>query len=200
VAATCATTLRPAHTFAQGALPLRTGRQRLVILGTGWGGARLARDIDPQKWDITIISPRNHMVFTPLLASSCVGTLEARAVCVPVIDIQPALRQPQNFYYAAEALAVHPEDRLVEARSDDGVRFFLDYDALAVSTGSQGSTFGIPGVEEHTHFLRDAANATAIRNQLVANWNRANIPGRAVAERDRLLHVVIVGGGPTGVS
>ena len=53
-------------------------------------------------------------------------------------------------------------------------------------------------METHTHFLRDASNATAIRNQLVANWNAANIPGRAVAERDRLLHVIIVGGGPTG--
>jgi NADH dehydrogenase FAD-containing subunit len=42
-------------------------RQRLVVLGTGWGGARLARDIDTSKYDITIISPRNHMVFTPLL-------------------------------------------------------------------------------------------------------------------------------------
>lgn len=53
---------------AQGTLPLRTGRERLVILGTGWGGARLARDIDPTKYDITVLSPRNHMVFTPLLA------------------------------------------------------------------------------------------------------------------------------------
>lgn len=43
-----------------------------------------------------IISPRNHMVFTPLIASSCVGTLEPRSVTVPITDIQPALRLPQN--------------------------------------------------------------------------------------------------------
>ena len=41
----------------------------------------------------------------------------------------------------------------------------------------QGSTFGIPGVEQHTYFLRDADNATVIRNALIDNWNRANIPG-----------------------
>ena len=52
---------------AGAALPLTTGRQRLVILGTGWGGARLAKDIDPKKVDLTVISPSNHMVFTPLL-------------------------------------------------------------------------------------------------------------------------------------
>ncbi len=38
------------------------------------------------------------------------------------------------------------------------------------------STFGIPGVEDHTHFLRDVANASAIRSHLIANWNLANLP------------------------
>lgn len=41
----------------------------------------------------------------------------------------------------------------------------------------QGSTFGTPGVEEHAHFLRDVANATAIRSALIKNWMLANIPG-----------------------
>jgi NADH dehydrogenase FAD-containing subunit len=40
-----------------------------VVLGTGWGGARLARDIDTSKYDLTVVSPRNHMVFTPLLGA-----------------------------------------------------------------------------------------------------------------------------------
>ncbi|KAL4857936.1 Internal alternative NAD(P)H-ubiquinone oxidoreductase A2 [Chlorella vulgaris] len=187
------TSAPPELKMAGAPIPLTTGRQRLVVLGTGWGGARLARDIDTSKYDITIISPRNHMVFTPLLASSTVGTIEARSVTVPIVDIQPGLQQPQNFYYAAECKAVHQEDRL------DGLRFFVEYDHLAISTGSQGSTFGVPGVEQYTHFLRDASHSTAIRSDLVANWNKANIPGRSPLERDRLLHVVVVGGGPTGV-
>ena len=54
-------------------------------------------------------------------------------------------------------------------------------------------------MEANTHFLRDAANSTAIRGRLISNWNAANIPGRSDAERARLLHVVVVGGGPTGV-
>lgn len=44
---------------------------------------------------LQIISPRNHMVFTPLLASSCVGTVESRSVTVPIVDVQKALRNPQ---------------------------------------------------------------------------------------------------------
>lgn len=69
---------------------------------------------------------------------------------------------------------------------------------LAISTGSQGSTFGIPGVEQHAMPLRDASHSTAVRNALIAAWNAASIPGRSDRERARLLHVVIVGGGPTG--
>ncbi|KAL6769474.1 NDA1 [Auxenochlorella protothecoides x Auxenochlorella symbiontica] len=184
----------------QSTLPLSTGRPRLVILGTGWGGARLARDIDPKKFDITIISPRNHMVFTPLIASSCVGTLEPRSVTVPITDIQPALRLPQNNFLLAECDAVHTQDRLVECSSThDGLKFFVQYDVLAIATGSQGSTFGIPGVTEYTMPLRDAANSTDIRTRLIQNWGESSIPGRSPAERARLLHVCVVGGGPTGV-
>ncbi len=50
--------------FVQTGLPLDTGRPRLVVLGTGWAAARLARDIDTRLYDLTIISPRNHMVRT----------------------------------------------------------------------------------------------------------------------------------------
>jgi hypothetical protein len=46
--------------------------------------------------------------------------------------------------------------------------------------------------------LRDASHSTAVRNALIAAWNAANIPGRSDRERARLLHVVVVGGGPTG--
>lgn len=184
---------------AASGVPLQTGRPRLVVLGTGWGAARLVRDIDPSKWDITVISPRNHMVFTPLLASTCVGTVETRSVTLPIKDVQKALSKPQNHYYTAECTAVNPVDKTVECVSNDGIHFFCEYDALAIATGSQGSTFGIPGVEQYTHFLRNASDSTNIRNTLIHNWNLANIPGRSQLERQRLLHIVIVGGGPTGV-
>ena len=55
-------------------------KSNLVIIGAGWGGFRLARDIDKEKYDVTILSPRNHFLFTPLLPSTSVGTLEFRCV------------------------------------------------------------------------------------------------------------------------
>ncbi|KXZ48051.1 hypothetical protein GPECTOR_30g146 [Gonium pectorale] len=75
--------------------------------------------------------------------------------------------------------------------------------AVAVPTAAaaavQGSTFGIPGVLQHAHFLRDVKQAEAIRQKIIENLALAGIPGRPLEEWQRLLHVVIVGGGPTGV-
>uniref|UniRef100_A0A383VNM9 NADH:ubiquinone reductase (non-electrogenic) n=1 Tax=Tetradesmus obliquus TaxID=3088 RepID=A0A383VNM9_TETOB len=194
---------RATHTdktvYTPESLPLDTGRQRLVVLGTGWAAARLLRDIDPRLYDITVVSPRNHMVFTPLLASTTVGTLEARSVALHITSIQKALQQPQNQYVQAEATAIFPDRQLIEARSVDGVKFYIGYNKLAICTGSSGSTFGIPGVEQHAHFLRDVRHAEAIRSQLIENIALAGVPGRPVDDYNRLLHVVIVGGGPTGV-
>ena len=96
-------------------------------------------------------------------------------------------------------MAIHPQEKIVEARSLDGLCFSVDYSKLAIATGSQGSTFGIPGVLENAHFLRDAANAEAIRSRIIFNWHRANVPGRSSIDRDHILHTVVVGGGPTGV-
>lgn len=60
------------------------------------------------------VSPRNHMVFTPLLASTCVGTLEFRSVAEPVEVIQPAVsREPNSHFFLANCVAVHPATREV---------------------------------------------------------------------------------------
>eukprot|EP01025_Chloroclados_australasicus_P067241 TRINITY_DN9298_c0_g1_i1.p1 TRINITY_DN9298_c0_g1~~TRINITY_DN9298_c0_g1_i1.p1 ORF type:complete len:583 (+),score=66.39 TRINITY_DN9298_c0_g1_i1:182-1750(+) len=180
-------------------IPLRTGRPRLVVLGTGWAGASILTYINPKLYDLTVISPRNHMVFTPLLASTTVGTLEFRSVVLPVMHMQKALHQPQNKFYVAQAMQILPDVKKIICKAEDGALFVVDYDKLAICTGSQGSTFNIPGVHEYAYFLRDVTNASMIRDRLIANVGSSNIPGRPLQERQRLLHTVVVGGGPTGV-
>lgn len=56
------------------------GREKVVILGSGWAGFVLSRRLDPNKYRIVVISPRSYFVFTPLLNDTCVGTLEFRNV------------------------------------------------------------------------------------------------------------------------
>lgn len=56
-----------------------TDRERVLILGSGWSGFTLSRQLDPKKYQTVVISPRSYFVFTPLLASTAVGTLEFRS-------------------------------------------------------------------------------------------------------------------------
>lgn len=65
----------------------RDARSPVVILGSGWAGFQLARDLDKEKYDVTLISDRNHFLFTPLLPSTTVGTLEFRTIQEPVRTI-----------------------------------------------------------------------------------------------------------------
>ncbi len=58
-----------------------------MIVGAGWAGYRLAMDVSKEKYDVVVVSPRNHFLFTPLLPSTAVGTLEFRAIQEPVRTI-----------------------------------------------------------------------------------------------------------------
>ena len=180
--------------------PLNTGKEKLVILGSGWGGARLARDIDCKNiYDLTIISSKNHMVFTPLLASSCVGTVHNQSVIENIRHIQPGLRAPENHFYLAYAENIDFDNNIIECVSSNNKKFHIGYDKLVIATGGTPLTFNIPGVDKYTYFLKNLDDSIKIRKKLLENICLAGIPNIKIEDRNKLLHFVIVGGGPTGV-
>ena len=75
----------------------------------------------------------------------------------------------------------------------------IPYDYLVVACGSENATFGIPGVREHACFLKEIWDARKIRQRLMDTLETAQFPGQSAAEVDRLLHMIVVGGGPTGI-
>ncbi|XP_078435131.1 internal alternative NAD(P)H-ubiquinone oxidoreductase A1, mitochondrial-like [Wolffia australiana] len=191
--------------------PTTPGKEkpRLVVLGTGWAGCRLMKGIDTSLYDVVCISPRNHMVFTPLLASTCVGTLEFRSVAEPVGRIQPSISTaPGSYFYLARCKSIDSDNHTVECETvTDGTRedalkpwnFNVAYDKLVIGAGAEALTFGIEGVKEHAIFLREVHHAQEIRRKLLLNLMLSDVPGISVEEKKRLLHCVVVGGGPTGV-
>ena len=60
---------------------------QLVILGSGWGSMYALRDIDTDKFDVVCVSPRNYFLFTPMLPSATVGTVENRSIVVPIREL-----------------------------------------------------------------------------------------------------------------
>ncbi|RWW69529.1 hypothetical protein BHE74_00022864 [Ensete ventricosum] len=166
--------------------PTKAGEKpRVVVLGTGWAGCRFLKGLDTKLYDIVCISPRNHMVFTPLLASTCVGTLEFRSVAEPVSRIQAALSgAPNSYFYLASCTGI------------DARKHQVAYDKLVIAAGADPLTFNIRGVKEHAMFLREVQHAQEIRRKLLLNLMLSEAPEE---EKKRLLHCVVIGGGPTGV-
>ncbi|KAK6917480.1 FAD/NAD(P)-binding domain [Dillenia turbinata] len=177
-------------------------KPRVVVLGTGWAACRFLKGIDTNIYDVVCISPRNHMVFTPLLASTCVGTLEFRSVAEPVEQIQSALAQsPNSFFYLANCIGLDTDKHEVYcAMNGEGEqRFKVAYDKLVIATGADPLTFNIKGVKENASFLREVNHAQQIRKKLLLNLMLSENPALSAEERKRLLQCVIIGGGPTGV-
>jgi hypothetical protein len=63
-------------------------KEKLVVLGTGWGAAAFLKGIDTRQYDVTVISPRNYFVFTPMLAGASVGTVDYRSITEPVREVR----------------------------------------------------------------------------------------------------------------
>lgn len=201
----------------------RNGRQRIVILGSGWGGFTLARRLDPKEYQIVIVSPRSYFVFTPLLASTSVGTLEFRTALESLrtrdsryeyyqgraesvdfandqVIIRETVRDPNVGLVKAYANPDKDErslsNRIEEAH---GELFPLSYDRLVMCVGSYSQTFGTPGVTEHAFFLKDVQDARKIRTKILSCFETAALPTTPVEVQKSLLHFAVVGGGPTGV-
>ena len=107
-------------------------------------------------------------------------------------------------YYEAEATKIDYEKRLVYAKDDSEVKgdvmeTVVPFDMLVVGVGAENATFGIPGVREHSCFLKEVGDAQKIRKQIMDCVETATFKDQTPEEIKRLLHMVVVGGGPTGV-
>lgn len=170
-------------------------RPKLVILGTGFASFSLVKEIDVHEYEVVIVSPRNHFLFTPLLPSTTVGTVEFRSIIEPIRIARKGIT-----FHQAECADVDLDTKTLHCKGAfRGTPFTMNYDALVIGVGAVSNTFGIPGVEQHAMFLKELADARAIRQKIIENFERASQPRRSLERKKQLLHFVVVGGGPTGV-
>lgn len=180
----------------------RSGKkEKIVVLGTGWGAASYVKDINTDLYDVTVVSPRNYFLFTPMLAGASVGTVEYRSITEPVRELNRKVD-----YIEATATDIDPVSKVVtcesvicDGNSCDITDFTVEYDKLIVTIGAQTNTFGIPGVREYCNFLKQVDDAQKIRTAIVNCFERANIPGLSDEERISTLTFAVIGAGPTGI-
>ncbi|TGZ80525.1 FAD/NAD(P)-binding domain-containing protein [Ascodesmis nigricans] len=178
-------------------------KKTLVILGTGWGSVALLKKLDTENYNVIVISPRNFFLFTPLLPSCPTGTVEHRSIMEPLRHIIRHKKTSVKFY-EAEATKIDHEKRVVVINDNSDIKgdvhqTEVPFDYLVVGVGAENATFGIPGVKEHACFLKEINDSQKLRTKIMDCIESALFKGQSQEEKDRLLHMVVVGGGPTGV-
>lgn len=175
--------------------PVDSGRLRLVILGSGFAGFSLLSSLPAGLFDVTLVSPRNYFLFTPLLPSAAVGTVEFRSILEPV-----RRRHREVRFLEAAAEGVDRQARRVACRSSvTGETFTVGYDLLVLAVGAAVADYGVEGVHEHALTLYSAADARRIRSRILEQFAGAEVPGLEESEVLRRLTFVVCGGGATGV-
>lgn len=184
------------------AAPTKSGeKEKVVVLGTGWGAAAFLKGIDASRYDVTVISPRNYFVFTPMLAGASVGTVDYRSITEPIREIN---RDAEFLESVAtdvdqDGKILTCESVVCDGNSCEINEFSVPYDRLVVTIGAQTNTFGIPGVREYCNFLKQVEDARRIRTAIVNCFERANLPGLTEEERINNLTFAVIGAGPTGI-
>eukprot|EP00924_Labyrinthula_sp_SR-Ha-C_P010940 maker-scaffold_33-snap-gene-0.1-mRNA-1 protein AED:0.01 eAED:0.01 QI:81/1/1/1/1/1/2/216/514 len=183
-------------------------RKKIVVVGSGWGAYCFMQKIDKSKFSVHCVSPSNHFLFTPLLPSSAVGTLEFRAIQEPIRGIKGL-----DGFSHAKGLDVNFNKQTISCRSifpHETENFELNYDYLVVACGAKTNTFNTPGIAENENnvvfFLKHLYHARQLRNRIVECYERAATKYDSTEHLEdaednirRLLSFIIVGGGPTSV-
>jgi NADH dehydrogenase len=166
-------------------------RPRVVIIGAGFGGLAAAQALGKVAVDVTLVDQHNFHLFQPLLYQVASSLLDPSEIAYPV---RAAIRRRHNVdFRLATVEAVDMASRRVLTSTGE-----LEYDHLIVAAGGVTNYYGISGVEERAFPLKSLGDALALRNHLLTTFERAAATADA-GERRRLLTVVLVGGGPTGV-
>jgi NADH:ubiquinone reductase (non-electrogenic) len=184
-------------------LPFDPSKKTIVVLGSGWGATSLLKRLDTEDYNTVVISPKNFFLFTPLLPSVAVGTLGSKSILQPTRYITRH-KTRQVSVVEAEATSVDPVNKTVTFTDSSPLRPLeptstIHYDYLVYAVGAETQTFGIPGVKEHACFMKEIGDAEELQGRLLDCVETAAFPGTSEEEKRRLLHMVVVGGGPTGI-
>ena len=187
-------------------------RPRLLVVGSGWGAHAVIKIIDSldDGYRVLCVSPKNYFLFTPMLASTSVGTIEFRSIVEPIRDSNPTIE-----FIEGNVVDIYPFKKTVEVMLSgdstidkkslvNSTMISIPYDvavyACGVQAGGSSGNMKIEGVtHQNCHFLKDIPDALRLRVSVGDMLERASRPGLRDDDRRKMLHFVVVGGGATGV-
>lgn len=168
-----------------------TSQKRIVIIGAGFGGLKLAQKLVGSGYQIVLIDKNNYHQFQPLFYQVASAGIEPSAILFPLRKIFQS--EKDVYVRVAEVYSVDPLKKELQTSLDT-----VWYDYLVISSGVNSNFFGMKNVEEFAIPMKSASEAMALRNRLLQSFEKA-VTLRDQNERKALLNVIVVGGGPTGV-
>src|ERR1051325_12010494 len=174
-----------------------TLKTRIVILGGGFAGVALAQRLEKLTDDsveVVLVSNENHLVFSPLLAEAVGREISPLHVIVPGRQM---VRRTQ--WLTARATEVDWSNNELHYATNAGERGAVRFDHLVIACGSVVDLNGIPGIAAYAYPLKTLGDATALGNDLIGRLEEAAVQTDP-EERKRLLTVVVIGGGFSGVA
>jgi NADH dehydrogenase len=163
----------------------------IVVLGAGFGGLEFCHRFRHASARVTLVDRSNHHLFQPLLYQVATAGLSAPGIAQPIRSI---LSHRPNIAVLMESVVDFklPEKKVVLASGE------LTYDYMVLALGGCTSYFGHPEWEQHAPGLKTLGDALRIRSQILLAFEKAETETSA-EEQARLMAMVVVGGGPTGV-
>lgn len=168
-----------------------TEQPRVVIIGAGFAGLRLARKLYKHDFQIVLIDRHNYHQFQPLFYQVATSGLEPSSISFPLRKVFQKVKNV--FIRVAEVKKIISEKKIIETSL--GTSW---YDYLVIATGATTNFFGMEGFQNNSIPMKSVPEALYLRNTLLENFERA-VTLRDENETKSLLNVVVVGGGPTGV-
>jgi NADH dehydrogenase len=170
---------------------------RILIVGGGYAGFYTALKLEKQlrrgEAEVVMVDPLPYMTYQPFLPEVAAGSVEPRHA---VVSHRKHLKR--TTVITAAITGIDHASKTATITPEVGEPYSIDYDHVVVTAGSVSRTFPIPGVADVAIGMKSIEEAVAVRDRLIDNFSRAALLP-AGPERDRLLTVVVVGGGFAGI-
>ena len=172
-------------------IPGKGTKKRVVIVGGGFGGLKLARKLNDRDFQVVLLDRNNYHLFQPLLYQVATSGIEPSAISFPFRKI---FKNRHDFHVRmCTAEKVVPEENRLETSIGD-----ISYDYLVIATGAGTNFFGDQSLAERTMQLKTTSDALFNRNRVIESFEKS-LNCSDAETRKRWLTFVIVGGGATGI-
>jgi NADH dehydrogenase len=165
--------------------------KKVIIVGAGFGGLNVAKSLENENFNVTLIDKTNHHLFQPLLYQVATAGLSPGDIAMPVRSL---FRDSANISIIMdEVISVDKEKNKIKLSNSE-----LDFDYLVISTGSKHSYLGNEKWSQIAPGLKTLNDALTIREKIIKSLESAEKEENNIL-REKYLTFVIIGGGPTGV-